>query len=337
MVTAINLLGCNVTSTTEKVIAPFAKDHESIRKLLEVREVGKSVSTYGLTWLKNIHPIDGRVHTEYFTGGTVTGRFSSSNPNMQNLPVHGGFRECFIPEEDYVYISCDYSQQEYRLAGAVSGEPIIIDAYKNNSDMHTATAANFFDKPMNEVTKDERSWGKTRNFEIIYGTTEWGLSKSLKSTVKYAKDVLDKYWAGYPTLAKFKEAVEAKILELGYSCTPLGRRRYNLERPVFATPWELEMWKSQAKREGFNLIIQGGGADIMKIAMVNLYKNNIFGDKFRLLLQIHDELLVEVHKSIIEEAGQFLKKEMIEAEQVFLGEIPAVVEGFDQVKMRWTK
>lgn len=330
-------LGIELESTDAKVLGPLAEKFDEIKKLLEIREVAKQVSTYGLTFLDNINPVTGRVHTEYFTGGTQTGRFSSSNPNLQNIPTHGGFRECFVPQEGYVFISCDYSQQEYRLAGAVSREPVIINAYKNKSDMHTATAANFFNKPLNEVTKDERSWGKTRNFEIIYGTTEWGLSNSLKSTVEYAKEVLDKYWAGYPTLAAFKEKVEEKILELGYSCTPLGRRRYILEKPMFMTNKEFMTWRSRVLREGFNLIIQGGGADIIKIAMVNLAKKNPWGDKFRILLQIHDELMFEVDKSIVEEAGKFIMEEMVNAEQPFLGEIPAVVEGYDQPKERWTK
>lgn len=333
-VALLNLMGIKVTSSNKKIIAKHA-DNEVVKKFLVISEVSKQISMYGSSFLRYINPVTGRIHTEYFTVGTQTGRFSSQKPNLQNVPTHGGYRECFIPSQDYVFISCDYSQQEYRLAGAVSGEPIIIQAYKDGSDMHTATAAHFYKKSMKEVTKDERSWGKTRNFEIIYGTTEWGLSKSLKCGLEEAREVLDEYWKGYPRLHKFKEHVESKILELGYSITKLGRRRYNAAKPTFANPTELERWREAVKREGFNHVIQGGGADIIKIAMVNLSRKNPFGDKFRLLLQIHDELLVEVHKSIVDDARQYLMKEMIDAEQPFLGEIPAVVES--EVKERWSK
>lgn len=332
----VNLLGVDVPNTNAKTIAPFAEEHEIIKKLLDVREVEKNVDTYGLTWLENINPVTGRVHTDYFTVGTATGRFSSSNPNLQNVPRTGGFRECFIPEKDFVFISCDYSQQEYRLAGAISKEPVIISAYKNGKDMHTATAANYYEKALEAVTKEERDWGKTRNFEIIYGTTEWGLHKSLKCSLEEAQNVLKKYWEGYPTLEAFKLKAEERILELGYSITPMGRRRYNLEKPMFADSRQFQRWQSRIKREGFNHIIQGGGADIMKIAILNISKKNPFGkDKFRALLQIHDELVFEVHKDIQEEAKEFIIREMEAAEQPFLGEIPAVAEG--KIKDKWSK
>lgn len=330
----VNMSGIKIESMNKKIIARHA-DSKLVGLFLQISEVSKQISQYGSSFLKDINPVTGKIHTEYFTVGTMTGRFSSQRPNLQNVPSHGGYRECFIPSDGYVFISCDYSQQEYRLTGAVSREPKIIDAYRNNSDMHTATAAHFFKKPLDEVTKDERSWGKTRNFEIIYGTTEWGLSKSLKCNLEEAKDILNEYWKGYPALSNFKVLVEERILELGYSCTPLGRRRYSTPKPVFANPNELRRWREAIKREGFNHIIQGGGADIIKIAVVNLHRRNPFGDKFRIILQIHDELLVEAHQSIAEEARAFLEKEMREAEQPFLKEIPAVVES--EIKDKWSK
>lgn len=331
----INLMGVDVPNTNAKTIERFAKDYEIVAKLLTVREYEKQVSTYGLSFLENINPYTGRVHTDYFTVGTATGRFSSSNPNLQNVPRQGGFRQCFVPEDGYVFISCDYSQQEYRLAGAVSKEPVIIDAYKAGKDMHTATAANFYEKSMEDVTGDERDWGKTRNFEIIYGTTEWGLHDSLKCSLEEAEQVLEKYWAGYPTLHAFKLAAENKIVELGYSITPMGRRRYNLEKPMFMDSKQFMRWQARIKREGFNHIIQGGGADIIKLALINIHKNNPFGNKLKPILQIHDELVFEVEKSIAEEAKEYIIREMEAAEQPFLGEIPAKADG--KVKDKWSK
>ena len=335
MLAVLKILGVKVNNTNAKTLEMIPDKPEVITRLLEIREVAKQVSTYGTSFLENIHPYTGKVHTEYLTTGTRTGRFSSKEPNLQNIPTHGGFRECFVPSPGYVFMSVDYSQQEYRLAGAVSRDPVIIDAYKNNFDMHTATAANFFGKEKKDVTKDERSWGKTRNFEIIYGTTEYGLSRSLKSSIEHARDVLEKYWAGYPTLYAFKLTVEKKILELGYSCTPFGRRRYNTPKPMFMTSKEFMQWQSQVLREGFNFIIQGGGADILKIAMLSIDEKNPFGDKLRMLLQIHDELMLEVHESIVKEAEEFIMEEMRRAEQPFLGEIPAVVES--KISKEWSK
>jgi DNA polymerase I-like protein with 3'-5' exonuclease and polymerase domains len=336
-VAILNMYGVRVTSSNEKIIQKHAAKFPIVSKLLEISGVEKQISQYGESFLKDIHPFTGRVHTEYSTVGTQTGRFSSSRPNLQNVPTDGGYRECFIPRPGYVFISCDYSQQEYRLAGAVSGDPIIIEAYLKGYDMHTATAANFNNKDLKDVTKEERKWGKTRNFEIIYGTTEYGLSKSLKCSIAEALEKLKMYWKGYPRLYKFKEMAEKKIMELGYSVTPLGRRRYNLVKPLLGNSNDYLFWEARVKREGFNHIIQGGGADIIKISMVNLFRNNPFGDKFRILLQIHDELLFEIHESVAKEAGEFIKMEMVNAEQPFLGTIPAVVEGYDIVKERWSK
>jgi DNA polymerase-1 len=332
---AFELLNIKVRDTNEKTISPLKDKHEEIKRLLEIREVAKQVSTYGLKFLDLVNSVTGRIHTEYFTGGTVTGRFSSSSPNMQNIPVSGGFRECFIPEEGKVLISCDYSQQEYRLAGAVSRDRAIINAYKSGSDMHTATAAIQFSKSLLEVTKEERFIGKTMNFAILYGSSEWGLHKNLKVPVEKAKAMIEKFFSGYPSLSKFKELAEERIMALGYSCTPMGRRRYNLQKPIFTDSKAYASWEARVKREGFNLIIQGGGADIIKMAMLNISRKNPFGKKLRLLLQIHDELLAEVDADIQNEALEFLKTEMAAAEQPFLGEIPAVVDG--SIKDRWTK
>lgn len=331
----MQLDGVKTTCADAKVIAKFRDAFPIVDKILRIAEVEKQISQYGINFLKDVHPYDNKIHTEYFTVGTRTGRFSSSKPNLQNVPTDGGYRECFVPTEGYVFIACDYSQQEYRLCGAVSREPVIINAYKTGKDMHTATAANFYHKSMDEITKSERSWGKTRNFEIIYGTTEWGLHDSLKCSLDEAVDVLNQYWKGYPVLSHFKEKVEDRITTLGFSATPIGRRRYNAPKPQFMDSRQYSKWQALIKREGFNHIIQGGGADIIKMAMVNIYHRNPFGNKFRILLQIHDELLVEVHKSIINEARAFLEDEMRMAEQPFLGEIPAVVES--GIKERWSK
>lgn len=331
----LNLLGVECENTNEKELVKFAKEHAVVDKLIEFREAEKRVNNYGANFLNIINPVSGRIHTEFLNMGAATGRFSSNNPNLQNIPRAKGYRESFIASPDFDFLSHDYSQQEYRLAGAVSGEPVIIDAYLQGADMHTATAANFYNKAFDDVTPAERNWGKTRNFEIIYGTTEWGLSKSLKCSIDEAKEVLKKYWAGYPTLSAFKLAVEDSIVKLGYSITPYGRKRYNVEKPLYMTGPEYMRYLGRIKREGFNHIIQGGGADIVKIAMINIYNNNPFGDKFRMLLTVHDEIDSEAHKSISKDAEMFVKEEMEKAEQPLLGDIPAKVDS--KILTHWSK
>jgi len=256
--------------------------------------------------------------------------------NMQNIPTQNGYREGFIAREGYSLLACDYSQQEYRLAGAISKEPKIIQAYVNGFDMHTATAALRFNKELSEVTKEERNKGKAVNFTILYGGTEYALGKNLNIPQDEALKILHEFLSSYPILAAHKKASENKIVELGYSVTLMGRRRYWKPLPAFATPQEVTNHVNRIKREGYNHIIQGTGADVTKLAMINIAKHNPFGRQmYHLLLQIHDELVAEVHDSILEEAITFMKYEMESAFQPFLGEIPALVD--TKASKRWTK
>lgn len=328
----INLMGIPVKDTNEKTLAEFA-GNPFIDLLLQIREVNKQIDSYGRNVIELIHPVTGKIHTEYNTVGTQTGRFSSKNPNMQQVPRHGGYRECFYPDPGFVFAAADYSQQEYRLAGSISRDPVIINAYKNGSDMHTATAKILYGR--DDITKDERNRGKTVNFAILYGSTEFGLKHNLDISIDEAVTIINNFWDGYKNLSDFMKFAGKKILELGYSSTPLGRRRYNLAKPLYADSKQIVKWQNRVLREGRNFIIQGGGADMLKIAMVECFERNPFGDKFRLCLQIHDELIAQVHESIKEEGLKFMMDVMEEVEQRFLGEIPALVEG--ELKDRWSK
>lgn len=332
MVTIFNLMKIKVKDTNEKTLEDH-KHHDVVKQLLDIREVNKQIDQYGSNFLKNIHEVTGRIHTEYFTVGTATGRFSSSNPNLQNIPTHGRYRECFIPDNDYLFAIVDYSQQEYRLAGAVSRDPVIINAYKNGSDMHTATGKIVAGK--DEITKEERNRGKTVNFAILYGSTEYGLKRNLRIDLDESRKIISAFWSGYPKLNTFMNMAGEKILELGFSSTPMGRRRYNVEKPMNMNSNEYIRWQERVLREGKNHIIQGGGADILKLAMLKLWKENPYGEYLRLVLQIHDEIVAQVHKSIAVEALEYIKKVMKEVEQPFLGEIPAEVDG--KLSDRWCK
>jgi DNA polymerase I-like protein with 3'-5' exonuclease and polymerase domains len=332
MKAVLNLMQIKVKDTNEKTLQDYIK-YPIIQTLLEIREVNKKIDSYGSKVLYHIHPKTGKIHTDYNTVGTVTGRFTSANPNMQQVPRKGGYRECFIPDEGYVFAIVDYSQQEYRLAGAVSRDNVIIKAYQSGSDMHTATAQTQTGKT--EVTPEERNIGKTINFAVLYGSTEFGLKHNLQIPIEEAKEILRKFWDGYPNLSKFMELAGKKILELGFSSTVMGRRRYNVPKPTFGNSYEISKWRERVLREGRNHIIQGGGADMLKIAMIEIFRRNPFGDKLKLCLQVHDEIVAQVHESIAEEGLKFIVGIMEEVEARFLGAIPPKADG--KLKAQWSK
>lgn len=327
MLNLLRMLGVNIDNTNEKTLREHKSESKYIDMILEFRDFEKKESTYGRSFLEHINPKTGRIHTELLNIGARTGRFSSNKPNLQNIPRGSDYRSCFISRPGHKLIAVDYSQQEYRLVGAVSNEPVIIQAYLDGIDMHTSTAMIATGKKKEDIVKDDRNLGKSLNFAIIYGSTEYGLAHNLKITVDKGKEILDNFYSGYPVLAAFKKAVESIILNVKYSVTPLGRRRYFEPEPTFADSRELQKYRSRLAREGFNMIIQGGGADITKLALVKLFYTNPFGDKFRLLLQVHDEIVAEASDDIAEDAKLWMEQVMRDVEQPFLGKIPAVVDG----------
>jgi len=326
--------GMDLTSTNEKILKDI-KDSKIIPHILKYREYEKKITTYGEAWLRHINPLTGRVHSEFLQNGTDSGRFSSTNPNLQNIPAEAAYRHPFKATEGKLFVAADYSQMEYRLAGAITKDPAIIRAYVNGKDMHTATASIIFKKDMNVITKEERNFGKTLNFAVLYGTTAYGLSYNLKIEQKKAEHFLDTFFKGYPALTAFKNGVESTIFKLKKSSTVLGRKRYWEDKILFADYKEAERYESRMKREGFNHIIQGTGADICKLAMIKIFKENPFGNSLKLIIQIHDEVVAEVDKDIAEDARIFITKCMIDVFQPFLGEIPAQVDA--HVNACWTK
>lgn len=322
----LGLMGTEVNSTDKKVLEKL-KRTPAIENLLELSECEKRISTYGSNVIGYFHPITGRLHTEFLDMGAASGRFSSGNPfNLQNIPRANGYKESFISSPEYDWLSIDYSQQEFRLAGAISREPVIIQAYLDNQDMHTATAGLIYNKPLNEITKKERFVGKTANFTIVYGGTEWALGKNLQLDMDTSLKILKAFHEGYSTFSEFKSQVEKAILRMGFSSTVLGRKRYIEHKPTYQTNKEYMKWVGKQKRELFNHIIQGTAADVTKLAMIGIYRNNPFGEKLRMLIQVHDEINLEAHNSISKDAAQFVKEEMIKAEQPFLGAIPAAAD-----------
>ncbi len=304
-------------STDANVLEKLEKDHPLIPLLIEQRTLSKLVSTYVDALPLLVEKETGRVHTDFNQAVTATGRLSSSNPNLQNIPIRTEFskriRKAFLPQENWKLISADYSQIELRILAHLSGEAILQDAYKNNEDVHTLTAKILLEKE--SITPEERRLGKTINFGVIYGMGAQRFARSAGVTTSEAKDFLIKYKERYPKVFGFLELQERLALSQGFVKTLLGRRRHfhfdknGLGRLLGNDPMKIDLkvarragMEAQQLRAAANAPIQGSSADIIKIAMVQLAtKIKMHGFPANLLLQVHDELVLEVDPSVVEE------------------------------------
>lgn len=332
------LFRLSVPNTQEKNLLKYQSSCEFIKVLLEYRDSAKKSSTYGENFFELINPNTGRIHAEFNQLGTVTGRFSCNKPNLQNIPQSNEYRTPFVARPGYKIITADYSQAELRLLASVSGDPVMTKAFLDGVDLHKVTASILFGIPLEQITKDQRKHGKTLNFAVVYGTSKYGLFHNFGIPLDDGEKYLKAYFsdAGYNRLGRFIEKVGERILELKYSMTPFGRKRYFSSKTLYADYFEKVKEESSIKRQGVNFIIQGGSADIVKLSMVELALTNPFGcDKFRLLMQVHDEIVMEVKEDIVDDAVKFVNDVMVRNEQRFLKEIPAVVDIF--VGDCWTK
>jgi DNA polymerase-1 len=316
-------------ATGEEVLSYLAKDNEIVRQILEWRQLVKLQSTYVDALPNQVDAKTGRVHTDYMQTVAATGRLSSTNPNLQNIPIRTEkgrlIRKAFIArDENYTLLSADYSQIELRIIAALSGEENMIKAFQNNEDIHKSTAAKVFNVPLEEVTKEQRSNAKTVNFGIIYGVSAFGLSNQTDLSRKEAAELIEAYYKTYPKLKAYMSEQVDFAREEGYVQTVLGRRRY-LKDINSANM----MVKSGAERNAVNAPIQGSAADIIKIAMINIHKKlseknpDGSGWKSKMLLQVHDELVFDVHNSELEKIQPMIKHEM---ENAFKMDVPLTVE-----------
>ena len=299
-------------STAADVLEKLAPDYPIVSKILEYRQLAKLKSTYA-DGLANFIQEDGRIHGKFNQTVTATGRISSTEPNLQNIPVRMELgrliRKVFVPEEDYVFVDADYSQIELRILAHCSGDESLISAYKEARDIHRITASQVFHIPFDEVTDLERRNAKAVNFGIVYGISSFGLSQDLSITRKEAGEYIDNYFKTYPGIKTFLDDTVAHAKEQGYVVTLFGRRR-----PVPELESGNFMQRSFGERVAMNAPIQGTAADIMKIAMIGV--NRTLKEKqmkSKLVLQVHDELLIEAYKDEVEEVKSILKKEMEEA------------------------
>ena len=304
-------------STSEDVLRYLAKDHDIIQNILDFRGLSKLKSTYVDALPTQVLEQTGRVHTDYMQTVAATGRLSSNNPNLQNIPIRTErgrqVRKAFIPRnEEYTLLAADYSQIELRVIAALSEEENMINAFSKGEDIHASTAARVFNVPLNEVTREQRSNAKTVNFGIIYGVSAFGLSNQTSLNRSEAKELIDTYYMTYPKLREFVSKQIAFARENGYVETVLGRRRYlkdiNSRNAVV---------RGAAERNAVNAPIQGSAADIIKIAMINIHNKLEEGNyKTKMLLQVHDELVFDVYKPELETMKQLIKLEMENAYQL---------------------
>ncbi len=309
-------------STNVDVLNKLKDDYEIVANVLEYRQVSKLKSTYadGLT---NYVSADGRIHGTFNQTITATGRISSTEPNLQNIPMRTeigrSIRKVFIPKEDCVFVDADYSQIELRILAHISGDEKLIASYNENDDIHALTASQVYNVPIEQVDSLMRRNAKAVNFGIVYGISAYGLSEDLNISKKEAAAYMERYFETYPAVKTFQEASIKHAKESGITKTLYGRIR-----PIPELASSNFMQRSFGERIAMNSPIQGTAADIMKIAMIRVYnKIKELGLKSRLILQIHDELLIETYKDEVEQVKTLLQEEMMHAADL---SVPLVVD-----------
>jgi len=303
-------------STAEDVLEKLQSKHPIIGKILDYRGLKKLLSTYIDSLPLLINPQTGKVHTSFNQTVTATGRLSSTNPNLQNIPIRDAqgkeIRKAFIPDADSVFLSADYSQIELRIMAHLSGDSNMMDAFNSGLDIHTATAAKIYKIPIDDVTTDMRRKAKTANFGIIYGISVFGLSDRLGIPKSEAKELIEGYFVTYPEVKKYMDNAIQKAKEMGYVETLLGRKRFlpdiNSQNSIV---------RGFAERNAINAPIQGTAADIIKIAMVNIQKR-LEKENFqtKMTMQVHDELNFTVPKAELEVVRKVVVEEMENAIQL---------------------
>ena len=298
-------------STDEEYLQTFAGKHRIVDLILQYRGVKKLLSTYVEALPQLINSKTGHIHTSFNQAVTATGRLSSTNPNLQNIPVRDDMgrriRMAFIPsDENHTLLSADYSQVELRLMAHLSGDSSLIEAFHNGEDIHAATAAKLFHKPIAEVTADERRKAKTANFGIIYGISAFGLAQRLDISRKEAKEIIDGYFESYPKVKEYMENAVSSARDKGYVETAFGRRRFL--RDISS---QNAVARGVAERNAINAPIQGSAADIMKLAMIEIRRRfNEEGIASKMILQVHDEVIIDTLNSEVDKVREIVCSSM---------------------------
>ncbi|MFN8699384.1 MAG: DNA polymerase I [Flavobacteriales bacterium] len=311
-------------STSEDVLSRYEHSHPIVAKILDYRELRKLKSTYVDSLPTMIHPATGRVHTNYMQAVAATGRLSSNNPNLQNIPIRTPrgkeIRKAFVPANDQcILLAADYSQVELRIIASLSGDEHMIEAFLHGEDIHKATAAKVFGVSLDAVDREMRSKAKAVNFGIIYGQGAFGLSQGLGISRSEAKEIIDAYWKQFPRLREYQQENVRSAREKGFVETILGRRRYLPD--IHSSN---AVVRGFAERNAVNAPIQGSAADIIKVAMIRLHRAmKEYGMKSRMIMQVHDELVFDALKVEADALKELVRKEMCEAVKM---QVPLVVE-----------
>lgn len=297
-------------STSEEVLLALKPKHPVVGMILEYRELKKLISTYISALPTYINPETGKIHTTYNQTVTATGRLSSSNPNLQNLPIRSErgqlIRQAVIPDDGCMFLSADYSQIELRLMAHFSQDPHMVEAFRSGQDIHAATAAKIFNVPIEQVTKDQRRQAKTANFGIIYGISAFGLAQQLDCSRAEAKALIDGYFAAFPGVIDYIERQKQLAREQGYAVTLFGRKRY---LPDILS--HNATVRSFAERNAVNSPIQGTAADIIKMAMVTIHRRlKEEGLRAQMIMQVHDELNFNVPMDEVDKVREIVVREM---------------------------
>ncbi|MBR9919869.1 MAG: DNA polymerase I [Bacteroidetes bacterium] len=298
-------------STNEEKLAELAADHPIVDKILKYRGLTKLKSTYVDALPRMVNPKTGRIHSSFNQALAATGRLSSNNPNLQNIPIRtpegAKVREAFVPRgEDFTLLAADYSQIELRIIAEISGDEAMLEAFKEGKDIHRATAARVFDVPFDEVSREQRYRAKTVNFSIIYGAGSTNLSRQLDIPRTEAKELIENYFKQYHGLRDYMDNIVKEARENGYVRTLMGRRRHL--RDINS---KNGMMRSQAERLAINSPIQGTAADMIKMAMINIHRKLKEGNyKSKMILQVHDELVFDAHKDEMDKLKPMIEEEM---------------------------
>ncbi len=309
-------------STTEEILEKYRNSAPIVDLILRIRALRKLLATYINALPALVNPRTGKIHTTYNQTGTATGRLSSTNPNLQNIPVRTDdgreIRRAFIADQGCLILSADYSQIELRLMADISGDPDMIEAFAEDEDIHRATAAKIFHEPLASVTDEQRRRAKTANFGIIYGISAFGLSERLGISRSEAKALIDGYFVSYPKIREYMDNTVANARAKGYVSTVMGRRRMIPEINSRSA-----VVRGYAERNAINAPLQGSAADIIKRAMVNIHSHMTrLNMRSRMIMQVHDELIFNVVPDELPVLQQLVTSEM---ERAYSGRVPLTV------------
>ena len=305
--------------------------------MLEQRQLEKLKGTYVDALPMLVNPETGRIHSSFNQTGTSTGRISSSDPNLQNIPVRTELgrlvRGAFVAPPGSVLLGCDYSQVELRLLAHVSGDPALIEAFQRDEDIHASTAAAIQDIPLAEVTKEQRSLAKAINFGLMYGMSDFGLAARTQLSLPEARQFIEAYFGRFARVKQYLEETKAKAAELGYVETIFGRRRYFPELRM--TGSYASQARQAAERAAVNMPIQGSAADVIKLAMIRLHARLLAADfASRMVLQVHDELVLEVPTGELERVRPLVVETMMNATQLVVPLKVDVAVGSNWMEMK---